>query len=60
MRDVSMAARYSNLILFVGIVFLTSSLNGLSYWFLKVIALSFLRHGKILDLEFESPGSDRL
>jgi hypothetical protein len=34
-RDVSIAAKYENLILFVGIAFLTSSLGGLSYWFFK-------------------------
>jgi sugar phosphate permease len=34
-RDVSTAAKYENLILFVGIAFLTSSLSGLSYCFFK-------------------------
>ena len=34
-RDLSTAAKYENLILFVGIAFLTSSLGGLTYWFFK-------------------------
>jgi predicted MFS family arabinose efflux permease len=34
-KDVSIAAMYSNLILFVGIAFLASSLGGLSYWVFK-------------------------
>ena len=46
-RDISMAAKYENLILFVGIAFLISSLRGLSYWFFpKVIALIFLGRWK--------------
>jgi hypothetical protein len=38
-RDVSTAAKYKNLILFVGIAFLTSSLGGLSYSSLPTIHL---------------------
>lgn len=41
-RDVSTAAKYENLILFIGIAFLTSSLGGLSYWVLKGHRPSFL------------------
>ncbi len=39
--DVSTAAKYKNLILFIGIAFLTSSLGGLSYWFFKGHCPSF-------------------
>ena len=39
--NVHTAAKYENLILFVGIVFLINSLSGLSYWVFKYYRLNF-------------------